>query len=180
MLAKYAENPQQNWRSKDSAMYLVTSLVSRGATQKHGVTQTSQLVSVPQFCQQHVLTELERPDVNDLPVLKADAIKYIMTFRSILPPEMVVGTIPQLIKHLLSESAVIHTYAACTIEKILIMRNSNNQLIVSGNDFAPLAGELMTNLFNVLDRPVSEENEYIMKGKVQNMIQVFNFLTFIF
>lgn len=62
MLAKYAEMPAQHWRSKDAAMYLVTSLVSRGATQKHGVTQTSQLVSVPQFCQQHVLPELERPD----------------------------------------------------------------------------------------------------------------------
>lgn len=62
MMAKYAENSTQNWRSKDSAMYLVTSLVSRGATQKHGVTQASQLVSVPQFCQQHVLPELDRPD----------------------------------------------------------------------------------------------------------------------
>lgn len=62
MLTKYTENPQQNWRSKDAAMYLVTSLASRGSTQKHGVTQTSQLVSIPQFCQQHILPELERTD----------------------------------------------------------------------------------------------------------------------
>lgn len=60
MLTKYQENPQQNWHSKDAAMYLITSLVSRGATQRHGVTQTSHLVSIPQFCQQHVLPELER------------------------------------------------------------------------------------------------------------------------
>lgn len=64
MMTKYSENPHQNWRSKDAAMYLVTSLVSRGATQRHGVTQTSQLVSIPQFCQQHVLPELERNDGN--------------------------------------------------------------------------------------------------------------------
>lgn len=62
MLQKYAENPQLNWRNKDAALYLVTSLVSRGATQRHGVTQTSQLVSIPQFCQQNILPELERPD----------------------------------------------------------------------------------------------------------------------
>lgn len=62
MLAKYAEQPAVHWRNKDAAMYLVTSLVSRGSTQKHGVTQTSQLVSVPQFCQQQVLNELERAD----------------------------------------------------------------------------------------------------------------------
>lgn len=62
MLAKYAEQPAVHWRNKDAAMYLVTSLVSRGFTQKHGVTQTSQLVSLPQFCQQHVIVELERPN----------------------------------------------------------------------------------------------------------------------
>lgn len=62
MMQKYAENPQMNWRSKDAALYLVTSLVSRGATQRHGVTKSSQLVSLPQFCQEHILPELERPD----------------------------------------------------------------------------------------------------------------------
>lgn len=62
MLAKYVENPMQNWRSKDATLYLVTSLASRGQTQKHGVTQTSQLVSIPQFFTEHIQPELERPD----------------------------------------------------------------------------------------------------------------------
>ncbi|XP_017781726.1 PREDICTED: exportin-2 [Nicrophorus vespilloides] len=164
MMKQYAENPQQNWRSKDAAIYLVISMVSRGSTQKHGVTKSSQFVSVPQFCQEHILMELERPDVNDMPVLKADAIKYVMTFRSILPKEIVVGTLPQLVRHIPSESAVIHTYAACAIEKILMMRNSTNNAIVTGDDLGPLSGELLSNLFAVLDRPVSEENEYVMKA----------------
>lgn len=62
MLEKYASNPVQNWKAKDAALYLVTSLASRGATQKHGVTSTSELVSIPQFYKQHVAPELERPD----------------------------------------------------------------------------------------------------------------------
>ncbi|XP_022913677.2 exportin-2 [Onthophagus taurus] len=164
MIQKYTENQQTNWRSKDAALYLVTSLISRGQTQKHGVTQTSQLVSVPQFFQQHIVSELERQDVNELPVLKADAIKYVMTFRSILPKEMVIGTLPQLVRHLTSESAVIHTYAACTIEKILVMKDNNNMPIVNSNDFSGLANDALSNLFAVLDRPVSEENEYVMKA----------------
>ncbi|KAK9880583.1 hypothetical protein WA026_011823 [Henosepilachna vigintioctopunctata] len=163
MLNKYAENPKQNWRSKDAALYLVTSLVSRGATQKKGVTQTSQLVSIPQFCQQHILPELQQSDVNNLPVIKADAIKYVMTFRTVLPKEAVISTIPYLIKHILSESAVVHTYAACTIEKILVMKE-NNLCIVNASHLEPFAGELLTNLFALLDRPVSEENEYVMKA----------------
>lgn len=166
MLTKYQENPQQNWHSKDAAMYLITSLVSRGATQRHGVTQTSHLVSIPQFCQQHVLPELERQNVDELPVLKADAVKYVMTFRSILPRDMVVSTLPQLIRHLTSESCVVHTYSACAIEKLLVMRDKNRSNIpmVKGEELAPLAGDLLSNLFVTLDKPVSEENEYIMKA----------------
>ncbi|XP_074027290.1 chromosome segregation 1 [Leptinotarsa decemlineata] len=164
MLTKYAENPKQFWRSKDSALYLVTSLASRGSTQKHGVTQTSQLVNITQFCQQQVLPELERPDVNELPVLKADAIKYVMTFRTILPNEIVVSTLPQLIRHMSSESAVVHTYAACALEKILIMKNNNNQPIVSGMQLETISSDLFSNLFAILERPVSEQNEYVMKA----------------
>lgn len=163
MLGKYAENPKQYWRSKDAALYLVTSLVSRGSTQKHGVTQTSQLVNITQFCQQHILPELERQDVNELPVLKADAIKYVMTFRSVLPSDIVVSTLPQLIRHMPSESAVVHTYAACALEKILILR-VNNLPVVTGAQLEPLATSLLTNLFEILEKPVSEENEYVMKA----------------
>ena len=60
--------------------------------------------------------------VNTLPVLKADSIKYIMIFRSMLPQDMVVGSIPQLVRHLAANSQVVHTYAACAIEKILVMK----------------------------------------------------------
>lgn len=59
MLQKYQENPSQNWRSKDAALYLVTSLASKGQTQKHGVTQSSELVDLFAFAEQHVLPELQ-------------------------------------------------------------------------------------------------------------------------
>lgn len=35
---------------------------------------------------------------------------------------------------------------------------------VSSDDLAPLSQELLSSLFATLDKPVSEENEYIMKG----------------
>lgn len=62
MLTRYSENPKQNWRSKDATIYLVTSLASRGATQRHGVTHTTQLVPLFQFCQEQILPELNRPN----------------------------------------------------------------------------------------------------------------------
>lgn len=67
--------------------------------------------------------------MNEFPVLKADGIKFIMTFRSVLPSEMVVGSLPQLIRHLGANSVVVHSYAACAIEKILAMRNADNSAL---------------------------------------------------
>lgn len=129
LLGKYAEAPINNWKAKDTAIFMVTSMAIRGSTAKHGVTQSSQLVPLPQFCQQHILPELERTNVNELPVLKADALKFIMTFRSLLGPETVISSLPQIIRHLQAENTVVHSYAACAIDKILVMRGQDGQLL---------------------------------------------------
>ncbi|KAK9304581.1 hypothetical protein QLX08_004022 [Tetragonisca angustula] len=164
MLQNYAEKPAENWRSKDAAIYLVTSSASKAQTQKHGVTQSSELVSLPQFAMQHIEPELVKSNVNEFPVLKADAIKFIMTFRSILPKEMIIGSLPQLIRHLSASNIVVHTYAACAIEKILAMKGSDNTPLVKVNDISPLTSDLLKGLFVCLNTPGSEENEYVMKA----------------
>lgn len=66
--------------------------------------------------------------VNAVPVLKADAIKYMMIFRSLLPKEVVVGSIPLLVQHLRANSVVVHTYAACTIDKILLLKENDKAM----------------------------------------------------
>lgn len=60
MLQKYEEAPLQNWRDKDTVLYLVTSLASKGQTQRHGTTQTNQLVDLTSFTTEHVLPELQK------------------------------------------------------------------------------------------------------------------------
>lgn len=62
MLQNYAEKPTENWRSKDAAIYLITSSATKGQTQRHGVTQSSQLVPLPQFTAQHIEPELSKPN----------------------------------------------------------------------------------------------------------------------
>lgn len=61
MLQQYTTD-SSSWRAKDAALYLVTSLANKGQTQKHGITQTSSLVSLPDFAAQHILPELQKPD----------------------------------------------------------------------------------------------------------------------
>ncbi|XP_030384597.1 exportin-2 [Scaptodrosophila lebanonensis] len=164
LLNKYKENPVANWRSKDTAIYLVTSWASRGGTQKHGITQASELVPLPTFCGQHIIPELERANVNEIPVLKAAAIKFIMVFRTLLGPQTLANCLPQLIRHLSAESIVVHSYAACSLEKILFMRDSNQTLIFGAQVLAPHSNALISGLFATLAIPGSAENEYVMKA----------------
>ncbi|XP_069676561.1 exportin-2 [Periplaneta americana] len=168
MLQSYKENPMQNWRGKDTVLYLVTSLASKGQTQRHGITQTSQLVDLNSFATEHILPELQKDDVNTLPVLKADSIKYIMIFRSVLPREMVVGSIPQLVRHLSATSQVVHTYAACAIEKILVMKASDGTAVVKSEELVPIAPDLLNNLFRTMTMHGSQENEYVMKAVMRS------------
>lgn len=69
MLQQYSADPT-SWKAKDAALYLVTSLASRGQTQKHGITQTSTLVSLPDFCGQHIMPELQKPDGNKIKYIR--------------------------------------------------------------------------------------------------------------
>lgn len=164
MLQKYSENPAQNWRSKDAALYLVTSLAAKGQTEKHGVTQSSQLVNLSDFSAQHIVPELEKPDVNALPVIRADAIKYVMIFRTVLAREVVVACLPKLISHLAASSPVVHTYAAASIEKILTIRGPDHQPMVKKEEIAQISSFLLSSLFGTLCLPGSTENEYVMKA----------------
>uniref|UniRef100_W5LAP3 Exportin-2 n=1 Tax=Astyanax mexicanus TaxID=7994 RepID=W5LAP3_ASTMX len=164
MLTEYAKNPSVNWKHKDAAIYLVTSLASKAQTQKHGITQANELVNLSEFFVNHILPDLRSPNVNEFPVLKSDAIKYVMTFRSQLPKEQLLETVPLLVAHLRAESTVQHTYAAHALERLFTMRGPNNSTLISAAEMAPFTEQLLNNLFNALAILGSSENEYIMKA----------------
>uniref|UniRef100_A0A671NVY1 Exportin-2 n=1 Tax=Sinocyclocheilus anshuiensis TaxID=1608454 RepID=A0A671NVY1_9TELE len=164
MLTEYAKNPGVNWKHKDAAIYLVTSLASKAQTQKHGITQANELVNLCEFFVNHILVDLKSPNVNEFPVLKADAIKYVMTFRSQLPKEQLLEAVPLLVAHLQTESIVQHTYAAHSLERLFTMRGANNATLITPAEMAPFTEQLLNNLFKALAIPGSSENEYIMKA----------------
>lgn len=169
MLAQYNASPKANWKSKDAALYLVTSLATRAKTAKHGITQTNQLVNLGDFCSAHILPELQNfANSSEFPVLKADCVKYVLTFRSQLPPEMVKAALPALVQLLKFPAVVVHTYAAAAIDKILIMKDSSGAALLSAQALAPLTEDLLKNLFGAFEFPGSTENEYIMKAVMRS------------
>lgn len=163
LLQDYQQNPDKNWKSKDTALYLISALATRTKTSRHGITQTSELVNVSEIYTAQCLPELTSPDLNKQPVLRADSIRYLITFRAVLPREIILNSFPLLVVHLTSTSTVVHTYAAHCIEKLLLLRSGEGALVLTPGDIESHFETLLTNLFNCLHREGSLENEYVMK-----------------
>ena len=167
MLTKYSANPKANWKSKDAAIYLVTSLAVKGSTARHGTTNISQLVNVNDFYNNFVKRDLEiSADLDELPVLRADALKYITTFRNQLALNDIVSSIPLIINHLRAPKIVVHSYASVTLERILTLRDpsNNNLAAIKFSHIQTFMNPLLQNLFWILTCPGSTENEYTMKA----------------
>lgn len=98
MLAEYGAAPATAWKAKDTACYLVTALAVRGKTAAAGATTTNALVNLQDFYGQQVAPELQAANVNERPILKADALKFVTTFRSQLPKDAQLALFPSLIK----------------------------------------------------------------------------------
>ncbi|KAG6449355.1 hypothetical protein O3G_MSEX006002 [Manduca sexta] len=163
MLAKFEAEGSGAWRGKDAAMYLVTSLAARGSTLAAGVTRASPLVDVAAFAAAHALPELQR-DPNELPVLKADAIKFFMTFRSILPKDLIVTAFPLIIQHI-GGRGVVCTYGACAAEKLVAGG------MVPRPALQPHAPALLAALFAALGDHTApaDHNEYVMKAILRTL-----------
>lgn len=165
MLQLYqADSEKDNWKAKDAAVFLVTSLASKKQTAKHGTTQASELVNLQSFFTENILPELHIKNVDDHPVLKADAIKYVITFRNMLSREVIVACLPLLVKHLTAKSHVVHSYSAHCLEKLFTLKSPGGGAPISKAEVQPFLEEMLSNLFNLLTVPGSQENEYVMKA----------------
>ena len=72
-----------------------------------------------------VAPELTSPSVDDLPILKADALKFLTLMRGQLSTQSVLATFGNLATLLRADSNVVHSYAAVAIERLLASRVSS-------------------------------------------------------
>ncbi|KAG2451269.1 hypothetical protein HYH02_003876 [Chlamydomonas schloesseri] len=172
-LADYSAAPAANWRSKDCAIYMVTALSVKGRTAAHGATSTTQLVNLLDFYSAQVLPELQSPKLNDNPLLKADAVKFVTTFRSMLPKEACLAAVPCLVNLLGSEYCVVHSYAAICLERLLSLKDPATRANrFTSADLGPHLQALLERLFAGFKLPDSSENEYLMKAIMRVIVFV--------
>lgn len=167
----FLEN-KDDWRNKDMAVYLFSSLAAKGTITNVGVTSTNVLVDVVQFFADNIANDLTITGPSENPILKTDAIKYILIFRNQLTKEQLLTTFPLLITNLQHPNIVVHTYAAITIERLLSMNNlsdSNHAPVFNKEDMRPFTHDLLDGLFGLilqsshLSPEKIAENEFLMK-----------------
>ena len=126
LLDNYARDQTNNWGQKDAAILLVLAVSVRKESNVGGVTEMNDKMNVIDFFTLHILPELQEQNMALRPMLKADAVKFVSTFRNQFSTEQYLALFPLLINHLSSDSVVVHTYAAACVEKVLTVKTERN------------------------------------------------------
>mmetsp|Transcript_32189 Transcript_32189/g.74101 ORF Transcript_32189/g.74101 Transcript_32189/m.74101 type:complete len:878 (+) Transcript_32189:372-3005(+) len=170
MLAEFSSDPINKWEQKDAVIHLVLAVSVLAQSADFGVSQVNEGVDVMDFFTKHILPELQSTEHDVRPLVKADSIKFVHTFRNQFSVEQLSALMPLLIAHLGSPSIVVHTYAAACIEKILTTReNINAKTFKFGKaQFQPFLEPMFTALFRIVDSP-DPENEYVMKAVMRSL-----------
>ena len=164
MLNSYQAKPEECWKNKVAAIYLVTTLSAKGATARHGTTQVNSLVNIGDFYSAHILPELQNSNIDIYPILKAECIKYLISFRNVLPATTVKGSIPHLALLLGSSSTVVHSYAGSAIDRCILVSETKNEALLQPEEIVTLAEQTFALCFQALEKSGSEQNEYVMKA----------------
>ena len=173
-LSEYAQNPSTQWKAKDTAVYLYSSIAARGAiTASHGVTSTNDFANVIDFFQKHISRDLVS-DTNVEPLLQVDAIKYLYIFRSQITPEQWQHAFPLIVRHLGSSDYVVYTYAAIALERTMALMDSSKQPVIGWSSIEQLAPQLLKHLFGLIEKDDSpaklQENEFLMRCVMRVLI----------
>lgn len=174
-LQDYAKDKKGNWKSKDTAVYLFSSIAAKGtSTAAQGVKTTNSNVNVLDFFQKNIAEDLTAEDVH--PILQVDAIKYVHDFRSQFTPDQWRAAFPLLIQHLNNSNFVIYTYAAIAVERALYLTTENKQPVVPREDVASVASQLLQHLFTLIQKESApekvQENEFLMRCVMRVLIVI--------
>ncbi|KAF2755113.1 chromosome segregation protein-like protein Cse1 [Pseudovirgaria hyperparasitica] len=174
-LSDFSSSPKSNWKSKDTAIYLFSSIAAKGQiTAAEGVKSVNTNVNVLQFFSTNIAEDLTSDDTH--PILTVDAIKFVYTFRSQISRENWQQAFPLLVKHLGSSNYVVYTYAAIAVERVLHLAAEDMQPVIARSDITPLAKDLLQHLFTLIQKDSApeklQENEFLMRCVMRVLISI--------
>ncbi|KAH7046686.1 CAS/CSE protein [Macrophomina phaseolina] len=174
-LQHYASDKANNWKSKDTAVYLFSSIAAKGTpTAQFGVKTVNSHVNILEFFQTNIAEDLTANNVE--PILKVDAIKFVYLFRSQLTQQYWAGAFPLLVNHLGVSNFVIYSYAAIAVERALYLTDDNRQPVIPRDTVLQVAKDLLAHLFTLIQKESApekiQENEFLMKCVMRVLIVI--------
>ena len=114
--------------------------------------------------------------VNALPVIKADGLKFVLTFRNQLTVEHLMAAIPCAIALLGSSSVVVMSYASHLLERLFVMKAPQQEGVkatkplISADFVEQHADHLFQIICNqILTRPETSESVYAMRALLRSI-----------
>jgi len=159
LLNDYKTDPKANWKQKDAAVCLLSALTICGAVTSRGVREINSRIPFQAILQEHILPELGQYP-NNQPVIQADILKFISTFRNQIPGEHYGAIIGQCVRMLESKYYVVNSYASICIDSLLSVKDGD---IPRFKPDQQSLSALLNATFTLLGRSESQDNEYIMK-----------------
>lgn len=139
----------------------------------NGVTQVNPGVDVVDFFQKQILPELQDDAHASRPVVKSSALKYVSVFRNQFAREQTLQILPLVVKHLHSPVVVVHTFAAYTVERILVTKEETSPGVkvpkIGKNELSSILEPLFSGLFVIIDNIQQNENAYVMKCVMRSL-----------
>lgn len=121
-LQMYAQQPDQAWIKKSTAVSLFRAIAAKGQITSAGVSTTNLLVDIVDFFNKNMAPELTSSA--NIPVMKVDAIKFILSFRNQLSKPQLSSAIPMLAGLLnKNQHEAVYTYSSITLERILALKD---------------------------------------------------------
>lgn len=155
-----------DWKAKDTAIYLASSLALDGLhidTQRGAATQQlSDLISFDGFLKNVVLPELTSGISQNSPsIVKADCIRVVALFRTHLDTAMLPTLLPMLGNWVGNEEVVVMSYAAHALERLLMVQR-DREYVVTESMVQPHAGAILQTLC-VRVQGMEQPNPYLIQ-----------------
>lgn len=139
---------------------LVIAISALKQSRLRGVSEVNPRVPLIDFYVKEVLPEIANTQAS--PLLRADAIKFVSTFRNQLPVDAMEQVFPFLMNCLEPSQFVVHTYAAACVERIFTVKD-DGVVRFSRIRLQPYLEKLLGHLFDVLEQPNYPENDYLIR-----------------
>lgn len=156
-LTAFMANSKANWKQMDALILLLSGVFPLLYTPRNGATTVA-------TSQEHIVAlynNLVLPQLNDksYPVLKTSCLKFVYVYRNQFPKDMLLDIMGKIIVFLDSDNVLLASYAAATLERMLMIKE-NTHLLFTKDFINSVLKQLLQNIASALQK--HPRNTYIM------------------